>query len=477
MQRVRRTPAPARTRVRPSASTSTSRRARAGRGGVARRDRAAERVADQRGRRVARALDQLAEPVEHALGVELAVGADAPWPGRSGAITRCVAREAGDHPQPVRRVAAPGRAGARPAGRRRPRARRSGCPPSSSRRSVDGDAGEQPLAGVRRMLVVAMPRRYGTAATPRASPASTNFAAPPVVISDHAQTRWCANAKALAAVREETPSLAKMFCRWRATVCSLITSAAAIARLLSPPRPGAAPRARAPSGRGAGRRASATSASTAGGAAPSRANAVARRLELERGRCRRRPARGTRGRPARARARSRRAPRAAASPRHARRGAPSAAPRRLRPGPTAARACAAIAPSSRPQALGEPLELARRPARRSSVADGEQDLDARRQQAARAVGVSPSARRIAAAAAARRPAPGAAARARAGAPTRAGSRPGRPPRPREITAQPVQLAPPVVRPAGGARSPRCASRSRGAPRLGQRRRARRRAAA
>ena len=48
-----------------------------------------------------------------------------------------------------------------------------------------------------------------------------------VVISDHAgaYTSWCSNANAVAAVREETPSLRQMFCTWRATVCWLTTSA------------------------------------------------------------------------------------------------------------------------------------------------------------------------------------------------------------------------------------------------------------
>ena len=52
-----------------------------------------------------------------------------------------------------------------------------------------------------------------------------------MVISDHAnarQTRSCSNANAVAAAREETLSFAKMFWTCRATVCSLITSAAAI---------------------------------------------------------------------------------------------------------------------------------------------------------------------------------------------------------------------------------------------------------
>ena len=41
-----------------------------------------------------------------------------------------------------------------------------------------------------------------------------------MVISDHtaAQTRSCSKAKALAAVRDDTPNLVKMFWTWRATV-------------------------------------------------------------------------------------------------------------------------------------------------------------------------------------------------------------------------------------------------------------------
>src|SRR5205823_1640548 len=49
-----------------------------------------------------------------------------------------------------------------------------------------------------------------------------------------AQTSSCSKANAPAAVRDETPSLVKMFWTCRATVCSLITSAAAISRLLFP---------------------------------------------------------------------------------------------------------------------------------------------------------------------------------------------------------------------------------------------------
>src|SRR5919201_2332976 len=47
-------------------------------------------------------------------------------------------------------------------------------------------------------------------------------------------TRSCSNANAPAAVREGTSSFARMFCTWRAAVCSLITSVDAISRLLFP---------------------------------------------------------------------------------------------------------------------------------------------------------------------------------------------------------------------------------------------------
>ena len=103
-----RTPARARTRLRPSASTSTSRPIRSPAvGGEAGRDRAAERVPDQRRRRRAGALDQRAEPGDHALGVERPPAtSEAPWPGRSGAITRWRRRQLRDHAHPVGRVAA-----------------------------------------------------------------------------------------------------------------------------------------------------------------------------------------------------------------------------------------------------------------------------------------------------------------------------------------------------------------------------------
>ena len=116
--------------ARPSASTSTSRlEPVAVVGGEAGRDRAAERVADQRRRRRAGALDQLAEPREHALGVERAPSAtsDAPWPGRSGAITRGSPRGPGS----------PASSGPRPAG---PCSRTTGGPSPPSRTAVETPA-------------------------------------------------------------------------------------------------------------------------------------------------------------------------------------------------------------------------------------------------------------------------------------------------------------------------------------------------
>src|SRR6266511_3718480 len=78
----------------------------------------------------------------------------------------------------------------------------------------------------------------------RASPEPANPLGGVVVRIDHrcvqgryvrcAQARPCSTAKAVAAARDETPSLAKMFWRCRATVCSLTVSAAATSRLVLP---------------------------------------------------------------------------------------------------------------------------------------------------------------------------------------------------------------------------------------------------
>src|SRR6266511_541227 len=78
----------------------------------------------------------------------------------------------------------------------------------------------------------------------RASPEPANPLVGVVVRIDHrcvqgryvrcAQARPCSTAKAVAAARDETPSLAKMFWRCRATVCSLTVSAAATSRLVLP---------------------------------------------------------------------------------------------------------------------------------------------------------------------------------------------------------------------------------------------------
>ena len=78
---------------------------------------------------------------------------------------------------------------------------------------------------------------------PAASSGSTNFpsSADWSELTSERQTRPCSKAKALAAVRDETPSFAKMFCRWRATVRSLTTSSAAISRLLLQSLPDAEP--------------------------------------------------------------------------------------------------------------------------------------------------------------------------------------------------------------------------------------------
>ena len=110
-----------------------------------------------------------------------------------------------------------------------------------------------------------------------------------MVISDHArrQTRSCSNAKALAAVRDETPSLAKMFCRWRATVCSLMTNSSAIARLLFPAaanRSTSSSRALRPWVSTGVPTCASDSSRARSGVAPSSFEDAASRLELHRGR-------------------------------------------------------------------------------------------------------------------------------------------------------------------------------------------------
>ena len=103
-------------------------------GREAERDGAAERVADEHRRRRAGALDQLAEPGADPLGVQLAGVVHASrrrgraGRGRSrGASSRGPGSRASSAPR-----SPPGRAAAPPAGRRRPRARRSRRPPAGA---------------------------------------------------------------------------------------------------------------------------------------------------------------------------------------------------------------------------------------------------------------------------------------------------------------------------------------------------------
>ena len=112
------------------------------------------------------------------------------------------------------------------------------------------------------------------------------------------QTRSCSNAKAVAAVREDTRSLARMFCTWRATVCSLTTSSGRSARL----RLAGATRRRTSSSRGvrpcdpsAGApRGASTRASVRRRARATRTRS--RAASSSSARCHRRRARGRRGR-------------------------------------------------------------------------------------------------------------------------------------------------------------------------------------
>ena len=265
-----------------------------------------------------------------------------------------------------------------------------------------------------------------------------------------------------------------MFCRWRATVCSLITSAAAIVRLLCP----SATRRRTSSSRGVrpwpARRHVARQRLDAGrvgrGAQPR--EHVARRLELER--------RGVVVAQRAARqadqhagaARCRRAPRGAASlarpPRRAERGARVAFRQGDRragvrgervqgasDGPSASRSSSPAAPRA---ASASPT---------ASMISTHAGSSAARAGRSRA---SPSARRMAAAAAA--PSPCA---------RRSSARPGWGSHPsparvavrrlggRRVAPQPVQLAAPVVRAAGRELVRRAVREPlAGAPRLGQR---------
>ena len=116
-------------------------------GGEARRDRAAERVADERRRLGAGALDQLAEPVEHARRARAA----RTRPGPAGrARSRGGWRRARRARAPSGRRCRRDRAGARAAGRRRPRARRS----RRRRSSAAARRREGPPAAAREAVVV-----------------------------------------------------------------------------------------------------------------------------------------------------------------------------------------------------------------------------------------------------------------------------------------------------------------------------------
>ena len=132
----------------------------------------------------------------------------------------------------------PGRGAAPAAGRRRPRARPSRCRPAQPPLG-DRDRREQPLrarSGVRACCVAHAAATLRAPGEPRgiARESPTSRARRGVVILTTVRRGRARTRTRVAAVRDETPSLAKMFCTWRATVCSLITSSAAISRLLLP---------------------------------------------------------------------------------------------------------------------------------------------------------------------------------------------------------------------------------------------------
>ena len=255
------------------------------------------------------------------------------------------------------------------------------------------------------------------------------------------QTRSCEKAYAPAAVRDDTPSLAKMFCRWRATVCSLTTSSARSPGCVLPV--GHQPQHL----QLAGGQAVAGSVLRLRRRGAERGERAARRLELQRGRVA--VAEGRAGRTDQ-RPRPRGLVRRLELLPHApRRGAARPARRGLARGELdrAAGLCRHRAEHVAALLVGDPLAArsqprARRPASPTasmiSTYAGRSRARVRplvRPRPARA-GSRPPRRR-------RRPARAAAARGRAAARARAGSRRGRPPRPRR--ARPAADAP---RPAG-----------------------------
>ena len=185
--------------------------------GKAGADGPAERVPHENGRRWAGVFDQLAQPRHHAIGVEGAVPhLRAALAGQVGDHQRVRAHQISDHPHPVAGVS--------------PRAvqqhhRRTFAPLQHGGRHArqlplslgEGDPGQQLATGIDLTGHLCVLGCHATtvrrATRARIARIHQVPAAGGVVISDHAsaQTSSFSKAKALAAVRDDTPSLAKMF--------------------------------------------------------------------------------------------------------------------------------------------------------------------------------------------------------------------------------------------------------------------------
>ena len=169
-------------------------------------------------------------------------GVDAPWPGRSGAITRWVRTRSGITPS--QSAANSPAACSNTSGGPAPPSRTAVATPASVvRRSVTGDPGQQPFPRGRprvlRMPHVGRVPRCRVRGAPIGAAGADGWFHPLIRRGRvRRRTPWppCGTG---------TSSLARMLLTCRSTVRSLSTSSPAMARLDLRPRPGAAPAARA----------------------------------------------------------------------------------------------------------------------------------------------------------------------------------------------------------------------------------------
>ena len=216
-------------------------------GGEARRDRAAERVArrgpaaTRRFARSARRARRTARRCRAALG-----RSDAPWPGRSGAITRWARTRSGN--TRIQWVAlAPGPCSRMTGGPSPPSSTAVETPASINRRSLDGQARSVARGRCRRVDLESSAHCHAVAARPHRQNHPTCAARAAWVVSTERLRRAGARTRRPSPrAREDAPSLAKMLLTCRSTVRSLRTSACGdrLVRLRRPRR-AAAPAARA----------------------------------------------------------------------------------------------------------------------------------------------------------------------------------------------------------------------------------------